>query len=111
MSYIKRDNTHHLDVVMRTRRPRRMFQLWLLTSAFICPENISALFWYKQPAATPAAGSGATSPHDKVYKFPIDPKLNVTELTITVPEGDSFVPHATVGNNDNGPRTEMKRKE
>ena len=26
-----------------------MIQAWILSSAFVCPENISALFWYQHP--------------------------------------------------------------
>lgn len=58
-------------------------QTWLLTSALICPENISAFFWYQPPP--PASVAPAPQVIEKVVYVQV-PATAVVEAAATQTE-------------------------
>lgn len=40
-------------LVLRRRRPRRIVQLWFLSSLAVCPESIKPVLWYSEVPESP----------------------------------------------------------
>ena len=59
-----------------------MIQMWLLSSALICPENLSAFFWYQAPPAGPIEQPKIV---ERIVYVPVQPAEPVPAKPVEAP--------------------------